>query len=1031
MSVPSSRRIQFQRGTTAQNAVFDGLVGELTVDTDKRAVVLHDGTGGLTTMVTETTSQTLENKTLSLDDNSFPGIDGDGLEVVGGDLQLDGTVVRTSGNQTISGFKTFTNAVAINSPGGLTTNQTTINLFNGSADTINFGQNATNVQIASNTGTTSINNNLFVSGDFTVDGTFVTVDQENLSITNKNIFLGDTAEPSDPLADEGGIILRGDEDKSLLWIQFTDAWTSSENFDLAENKSYFVNGSEVLTETSLGNSVVDSSLESVGTITAGTWNADVISSEHGGTGQSTYTDGQLLIGNTGDDTLNKSTLDGGLGININNGPGEIEVVNSDRGSAQSIFKNISDQNGIIQFAADSNNDSIRFEGSGGTEITFDSETNSIIIESGEAAGLLTPDDGIDISEEGEISVDATVVRTFGDQTIDDTKTFTLPIDGDISGNAASASRLEPGAFINGVFFDGTENINLAAAALEESLIPGDGIGSTGPFDGTVERTFTNTDKGSDQDIFKNVQNENGVTQFSANDNADILRFAAGGDLSIEFDTSVNQIKYTIDIPDFDLFTAGDGLDLDSGEFSVDETVVRTTNVNQAIDGTKTFINALELGTQGTTLGQAIRGEREIATGDGLTGGGRLTEDRTLEVDGTVVRTDGEQTIGGTKSFVNTITATSADPGLFTNSIASSTAEFDLIDTQVSTINFGGDASEINIGSDSSVVNFGGDLDIGQGKEYQIGGTAVLTDSSLGSSIVSSSLESVSTISTGTWNASTIQPQFGGTGKTTYNEGELLIGNAGGGLDRATLTPGTNIGIDNGDGSITINGPDFTAGDGIIRSGFEFSVNAGDGLIQESNGLSVDFTAVVSTDTTLTGGDGIGSIGDLSANRTINVDNTVLRTTGGQTIDGSIIIDGDARIKSLGVGASASGVEGEIRATDQITAFAASDKRLKENIKSIPNALDSVLTLSGVEFDWTDEEVERRGGEDDMFVRRHSVGVIAQDVEKILPEAVAERPDGYKSVRYELLVPLLIEAMNEQQSEIEMLKNKVEELCQRL
>ena len=322
MSVPSSRRIQFQRGTTDQNAVFDGLVGELTVDTDKRAVVLHDGTGGLTTMVTETTSQTLENKTLSLDDNSFPGIDGSGLEVVEGELQVDGTVVRTSGNQTISGFKTFTNAVAVNTPGGITTNQTTISLFNGSADTINFGANATNIQIASNIGTTSINNSLFVSGDFTVDGTFVTVDQENLVIENKNIFLGETGEPSDPLADEGGIILRGDEDKSLLWIQFTDAWTSSENFDLAENKSYLVNSTEVLTETSLGNSVVSSSLESVGTITAGTWNADVISSEHGGTGQSTYTDGQLLIGNTADDTLNKSTLDGGLGININNGPGE-------------------------------------------------------------------------------------------------------------------------------------------------------------------------------------------------------------------------------------------------------------------------------------------------------------------------------------------------------------------------------------------------------------------------------------------------------------------------------------------------------------------------------------------------------------------------------------------------------------------------------------------------------------------------------------------------------------------------------------
>ena len=460
MSV-SSRRIQFQRGTTAQNAVFDGLVGELTVDTDKRAVVLHDGTGGLTTMVTETTSQTLENKTLSLDDNSFPGIDGSGLEVVGGELQLDETAVRTSGNQTISGLKTFTETVAVNNPGGLTTNQTTINLFNGAADTINFGQNATNIQIAANTGTTSINNNLFVDGSFTVAGDFFAVDQENLVVENKNIFLGEISEPSDALADGGGVILRGDEDKSLLWIQGNDAWTSSENFDLAENKSYLINGSEVLTDTTLGSSVVSSSLESVGTITTGTWNGDVISSEHGGTGHSTFSDGELLIGNTGDDTLNKSTLDGGLGININNGPGVIEIVNSDRGSAQNIFKNVSNQSGVPQFSASTNNDSIRFEGVGGTEITFDSETNTVLIESEAAPDIITAGDGIDLSiTDGEVSVDNTVVRTFGEQEISGTKTFTVPIDGDISGNAASASRLEPGAFINGVFFDGTENINL-------------------------------------------------------------------------------------------------------------------------------------------------------------------------------------------------------------------------------------------------------------------------------------------------------------------------------------------------------------------------------------------------------------------------------------------------------------------------------------------------------------------------------------------------------------------------------------------
>ena len=81
-------------------------------------------------------------------------------------------------------------------------------------------------------------------------------------------------------------------------------------------------------------------------------------------------------------------------------------------------------------------------------------------------------------------------------------------------------------------------------------------------------------------------------------------------------------------------------------------------------------------------------------------------------------------------------------------------------------------------------------------------------------------------------------------------------------------------------------------------------------------------------------------------------------------------------------------------------------------------------MRGVEFDWTDEYIASRGGEDGMFVRKHDVGVIAQEVENAVPEVVVERPDGYKAVNYEKLVAVLIEAVNELQHKVDSLEDRL-------
>ena len=104
--------------------------------------------------------------------------------------------------------------------------------------------------------------------------------------------------------------------------------------------------------------------------------------------------------------------------------------------------------------------------------------------------------------------------------------------------------------------------------------------------------------------------------------------------------------------------------------------------------------------------------------------------------------------------------------------------------------------------------------------------------------------------------------------------------------------------------------------------------------------------------------------------------------------------------------------GNLSVSADVIAYASSDKRLKDNLKPIENSLDKVSKLSGYEFDWNDKQETFKG---------HDVGVIAQEVEEVLPEVVQTRDTGYKAVKYEKIVPLLIEAIKELKEEVEELK----------
>jgi hypothetical protein len=196
-------------------------------------------------------------------------------------------------------------------------------------------------------------------------------------------------------------------------------------------------------------------------------------------------------------------------------------------------------------------------------------------------------------------------------------------------------------------------------------------------------------------------------------------------------------------------------------------------------------------------------------------------------------------------------------------------------------------------------------------------------------------------------AGTLAVANGGTGQTSYTDGQLLIGNTTGNtLAKATLTGTSNqVVVTNGSGSITLSTPQ--------------------------------------------------SIGTASS----------------------------VQFGSFGVGTAASGTSGEIRATNNVTAYYSSDIRLKSNINDISNALDKVNHIGGKTFDWSDNYIAEHGGEDGYFVQKSDFGVIAQDVQEVFPQAVRTREDGTLAVDYAKLSALAFAAIKELSEKVKILEAK--------
>ena len=194
--------------------------------------------------------------------------------------------------------------------------------------------------------------------------------------------------------------------------------------------------------------------------------------------------------------------------------------------------------------------------------------------------------------------------------------------------------------------------------------------------------------------------------------------------------------------------------------------------------------------------------------------------------------------------------------------------------------------------------------------------------------------------------------------------------------------------------------------------------------------ATDFRTAIGAGTSSTTGT-VTSVGGTGTASGLTLSGTVT-TSGNLTLSGtvnSVATGSSYQMGSLGVGTAASGTTGEIRATNNVTAYFSSDIKFKENVRDIPDASATAKAIGGKLFDWTDAYIADHGGPDDYFVQKQDFGVIAQDVQKVFPIAVRTRPDGSLAVDYEKLSALALAAVAEQEDRIAKLEALVAKLIE--
>lgn len=705
----------------------------------------------------------------------------------------------------------------------------------------------------------------------------------------------------------------------------------------------------------------------------------------------------------------------------------------------------------------------------GTEdITITAETdNPLLFGNG-----LSSSSGFDGSTTLTVTVDGDVVvlRT-GNQTIDGTKTFNSAVEIETQATSPNHAVVGSREFIAGNGLQGGGNLTNDV---------------TFDIDDAVVVVTSNTNQSIDGD--KTFQNA-----VTLNTPGTAVTHAVRGDRSINPGDGIN---------------GGGNLSSDR-EFSVDESVIRDFG-DQTIGGIKTFSSSPVLLSSPSGLLDAVRADRVIETGSGLEGGGNLVIDRTLSVDASVVRTSGPQTLSGTKQFVEAVvlntqgesvdealaagrTITTGD-GLNGGGDLTTDRTLSVDSTVVRTdrdiqagdgLDGGGDLStNRSFSVDSSVVRtsrqiltgdgLDGGGDLSSTRQISVDGTVVRTTGSQEIEGEKSFLDTVTfdSASSATFNGSiTVNDTSDFTDVVTFTNPPVMLTsginpNEAVRADRE-LTPGDGL---TGGGDLTAD-RSFSVDASVVRTSRQIitgdGLNGGDDFAQDLT-LSVDDT-VIRDSRIITAGDGLTGGGDLSTDISLNVtditqisltetqeitvsdtsnyENLIIgekitgQTSGAEGIlfDVNVLTDdvqlivrlldplttfeetgetivGEDSNESISSTESSSPVSeqvDELRSDGEVIDFLPSSNENIENVVDIPNALDKVLAIGGKLFDWNADHLGRRGGTDGYHVVESDFGVVAEDVQSVFPQGVRQKVEnGELVVDYRKLFALAFAAIKE-------------------